>query len=161
MPPAHAPGGNPGRREASVTDPTSNPAVTSSPAMFAGMQSIIDFILELDKLKAVTRKTRPLGLERYENSAEHSWHLAMLALILAEHANEPLDVPKVVKMVLVHDIVEIDANTNKLTLKVSDDEIARRKSGWKQPALKAKKGILFKYARSVRPADEGCVTDEA
>ena len=64
---------------------------------------------------------------------------------------------------LVHDddVIEIDANTNKLTLKVSEEEIAKRKSSWKQPALKAKKGILFKYARSVRPADEGCVTDEA
>jgi len=64
---------------------------------------------------------------------------------------------------LVHDddIIEIDANTNKLTLKVSEEVIAKRKSGWKQPELKAKKGILFKYARSVRPADEGCVTDEA
>jgi len=64
---------------------------------------------------------------------------------------------------LVHDddIIEIDSVTNKLTLKVSEEEIARRKTSWKQPALKATKGILFKYARSVKPADEGCVTDEA
>ena len=45
------------------------------------MQQIIDFILEVEKLKGVTRKTRPLGLDRYENSAEHSWQLALLAYI--------------------------------------------------------------------------------
>ena len=50
------------------------------------MQQIVDFILELDKLKGVTRKTRPLGLDRYENSAEHSWQLAIFAFALAPHA---------------------------------------------------------------------------
>lgn len=69
----------------------------------------LQFILEIDKLKSVYRRTYLIDGERHENSAEHSWHLAMLALLLAEHANEPLDVAKVVKMVLVHDIVEIDA----------------------------------------------------
>jgi putative hydrolase of HD superfamily len=69
----------------------------------------LQFILEIDKLKSVYRRTYLIDGARNENSAEHSWHLAMLALILAEHANEPLDVAKVVKMVLVHDLVEIDA----------------------------------------------------
>ena len=50
------------------------------------MQEIVDFILELDKLKGITRKTRPLGLDRYENSAEHSWQIALLALSLVEYA---------------------------------------------------------------------------
>ena len=50
------------------------------------MQQIVDFILELDKLKGVTRKTRPLGLDRYENSAEHSWQIALLAASLAQFA---------------------------------------------------------------------------
>jgi dihydroxy-acid dehydratase len=59
-----------------------------------------------------------------------------------------------------NDIIEIDAVNNKLTLKVSDEEIAKRKSNWKQPALKATKGILYKYARVVKNASEGCVTDE-
>jgi putative hydrolase of HD superfamily len=49
------------------------------------MQSVVDFILELDRLKGVTRKTRPLGLDRYENSAEHSWQIALLALSLLPH----------------------------------------------------------------------------
>ena len=72
------------------------------------MQQIVDFILELDKLKGVTRKTRPLGLERYENSAEHSWQIALLAASLAPYAAEPVDVDRVTAMLLVHDVGEID-----------------------------------------------------
>ena len=59
------------------------------------------------------------------------------------------------------DIIEIDVKKNKLTLKVAEEEIAKRKKKWKQPALKATKGVLFKYARVVKDASEGCVTDEA
>lgn len=69
----------------------------------------LQFILEIDKLKSIYRRTYLVDGERRENSAEHSWHLAMLAMVLAEHANEPLDVAKVIRMVLIHDIVEIDA----------------------------------------------------
>lgn len=72
------------------------------------MQRIVDFILELDKLKAVTRKAKPLGQDRYENSAEHSWQIAMLAVSLAPYADTPVDVSRVVAMLLVHDIGEID-----------------------------------------------------
>lgn len=72
------------------------------------MQQVIDFILELDKLKAVTRKVRPLGQDRYENSAEHSWQIALLAASLAPYAESPVDIDRVVRMLLVHDIGEID-----------------------------------------------------
>jgi dihydroxy-acid dehydratase len=58
------------------------------------------------------------------------------------------------------DIIKIDIKKNKLTLKVSDKEIKKRRKKWKQPKLKATKGILYKYAKTVKPADEGCVTDE-
>jgi len=58
------------------------------------------------------------------------------------------------------DIIEIDAVNNKLTLKISDEEINKRMEGWKKPALKATNGILYKYAKLVRDASEGCVTDE-
>jgi len=58
------------------------------------------------------------------------------------------------------DIIELDAVNNTITLKVSDDIIAARKKNWKQPALKVKKGVLYKYAKSVRDASEGCVTDQ-
>ena len=75
----------------------------------ADLQPFVDFILELDKLKGVTRKTQPLGLTRYENSAEHSWQIAMLGLSLAHLAESPVDVNRVVQMLLVHDVGEIDA----------------------------------------------------
>jgi putative hydrolase of HD superfamily len=72
------------------------------------MHRIVAFILELDKLKGVTRKTRPLGLERYENSAEHSWQIALLAASLAQYAETAVDLDRVIPMLLVHDIGEID-----------------------------------------------------
>lgn len=69
----------------------------------------VAFIKEIDKLKYIQRRTKLFNSDRHENDAEHSWHLAMMTLVLAEHANETIDVLKVVKMVLIHDIVEIDA----------------------------------------------------
>ncbi len=69
----------------------------------------LEFIQEIDKLKYIQRKTKLFHSDRHENDAEHSWHLAMMAIILAEHANVPVDVLKVLHMVLIHDLVEIDA----------------------------------------------------
>lgn len=69
----------------------------------------INFIKEIDKVKYIQRKTKLFNSDRNENDAEHSWHLAVMAIVLAEHSNEDIDVLKVVKMVLIHDIVEIDA----------------------------------------------------
>ncbi|WP_296150731.1 HD family hydrolase [uncultured Flavobacterium sp.] len=69
----------------------------------------VAFIKEIDKLKYIQRKTKLFNSDRHENDAEHSWHLAMMTIILAEHSDKPIDVLKVVKMVLIHDIVEIDA----------------------------------------------------
>jgi len=69
----------------------------------------IAFIMELDKLKSVLRRSYLTHGERRENSAEHSWHIALAALTLAEYANEPVDIGHVIKLLLLHDIVEIDA----------------------------------------------------
>ncbi|GAB3996857.1 HD domain-containing protein [Spirosoma daeguense] len=69
----------------------------------------IEFIKEIDKLKYIQRKTKLFNSDRNENDAEHSWHLAVMAIVLAQHANFPVDTLKVVKMLLIHDIVEIDA----------------------------------------------------
>lgn len=69
----------------------------------------INFIKEIDKVKYIQRKTKLFNSDRNENDAEHSWHLAVMAIVLAEHSNKDIDVLKVVKMVLIHDIVEIDA----------------------------------------------------
>ena len=72
------------------------------------MQAIIDFIREIDKLKSVERKTKPLGLQRFENSAEHSWQLAVMVLCLSRFSAVPIDVLRTVKMLVLHDIGEID-----------------------------------------------------
>ncbi len=69
----------------------------------------IDFLLEIDKIKEIFRHTRLFNNSRYENDAEHSWHLAVMAIVLSEYSNEPIDINKVIKMVLIHDIVEIDS----------------------------------------------------
>jgi putative hydrolase of HD superfamily len=70
----------------------------------------IEFILEADKLKKVERRTTLLDVSRQENSAEHSWHIALLVLILAEYAkNLDLDFLQVIKLLLIHDLIEIDA----------------------------------------------------
>jgi putative hydrolase of HD superfamily len=69
----------------------------------------IEFIKEVDKLKYILRKTKLINSDRNENDAEHSWHLALMAVVLAGHANFPIDLLRVIKMLLIHDIVEIDA----------------------------------------------------
>lgn len=75
----------------------------------ANLLDQIAFIKEIDKVKYIQRKTKLFNSNRNENDAEHSWHLALMAIVLAEHSNEVIDILKVVKMVLIHDIVEIDA----------------------------------------------------
>lgn len=74
-----------------------------------GFLEQINFIKEIDKLKYIQRKTKLFNSDRCENDAEHSWHLAMMTIILAEHSDVKIDVLKVLKMVLIHDIVEIDS----------------------------------------------------
>src|SRR5437667_9859087 len=89
------------------------------------MQQIVDFILELEKLKGVTRKTRPLGLERYENSAEHSWQIALFASSMAQYAETPVNIDRVIGMLLVHDIGEIDTGD---TMVYVEEGLAERKA---------------------------------
>lgn len=67
------------------------------------------FALEIDKEKNIFRQTHLSGQGRNENDAEHAWHLAIMAYLLQEHSNEPIDIAKVMLMCLIHDIVEIDA----------------------------------------------------
>lgn len=69
----------------------------------------LSFLIEADKLKSVIRGTQLNDGSRYENTGEHSWHIALYALIMAEHAVKPVDVSRVIKMLLLHDLVEIDA----------------------------------------------------
>ena len=73
------------------------------------LQRQLRFILELDKEKKIFRQTHLSGHGRNENDAEHAWHMAIMAFLLQEYANEPVDVAKVMLMCLIHDVVEIDA----------------------------------------------------
>ncbi|NBC97320.1 MAG: HD domain-containing protein [Deinococcus-Thermus bacterium] len=69
----------------------------------------LDFLTEIDKLKSVLRASPLADGSRRENSGEHSWHIAMHALVLADHADPDVSIDRVIRMLLVHDIVEIDA----------------------------------------------------
>ena len=69
----------------------------------------LEFVLEIDKEKNIFRQTHLSGQGRNENDAEHAWHMAIMAYLLREYANEPVDIGRVMLMCLIHDIVEIDA----------------------------------------------------
>ena len=75
----------------------------------ADLAARLRFVLEADSLKSVLRRNSITDGSRRENSAEHSWHLALMALVLAPRRGEPIDVARVIEMLLVHDLVEIDA----------------------------------------------------
>lgn len=93
----------------------------------------ISFIKEIDKLKYIQRRTKLFDSDRHENDAEHSWHLAVMALVLSGHSNKPIDVLKVVKMVLIHDLVEIDAgdtfiyDTSKNHINTDEERLAAKR----------------------------------
>ena len=98
----------------------------------------LQFILEIDRLKSVLRRSYLIDVERNENSAEHSWHLALAAMVLAEHANEKIDVAKVIRLVLIHDLVEIDAGDTF----VYDDAANAGKAAREQAAANRLFGLL-------------------
>ena len=80
--------------------------------MTARLDQQIAFLNEADKLKSITRATTLADGSRAENSAEHSWHLTLYALVLADHAKAGVDISRVIKMLVLHDLVEIDAGDN-------------------------------------------------
>ena len=86
----------------------------------------IAFVLEIDKLKSVLRRSYLLNETRRENSAEHSWHLSAMALVLAEHGDAEVDQLRVLKMLLVHDIVEIDSGDTYIYDAAGNDTKAAR-----------------------------------
>lgn len=103
----------------------------------------IRFIIEMDKMKTIYRQTLLLDQSRTETDAEHSWHLAMLALVLEPHFPEGIDKDKVIRMCLVHDIVEIDAG----------DTFAYDKEGYKTKAIREEKAADRIY--KLLPGEEG------
>jgi putative hydrolases of HD superfamily len=98
----------------------------------------IEFILEIDRLKSVLRRTPLLDRSRRENTAEHSWQIALMAVLLAEHANPPVDINHVVVMLLVHDLVEIDAGDTF----IYDEEALATKSARELQAAERIFGLL-------------------
>ena len=90
-------------------------------AATARLRDQLAFVLEVDALKSVIRRNYLADGSRLENTAEHSWTLALMALVLAEHAVEPVDVGTVVQMVVIHDLVEVDAGD---TYIYDDDALA-------------------------------------
>ncbi len=80
--------------------------------MTARLEQQIAFLNEADKLKQIIRGTTLCDASRYENSAEHSWHLTLYALVLADQADDSVDINRVIKMLILHDLVEIDAGDN-------------------------------------------------
>ena len=88
----------------------------------------IEFLKEIDRLKTVFRRAYIADASRRENSAEHSWHVAMMAMILSEHCRQELDLLRIIKMLLVHDIVEIDAGDTGIYDTVAALDKAKRES---------------------------------
>ena len=103
----------------------------------------IDFLLEIDRVKQVVRHNPLADGSRPENDAEHMWHLTVMALVLAEHAGEPVDVVRVVTMLALHDVVEIDTGDV-----LFYDEEARRAAA---PAERAAAERIF----GLLPDDQG------
>ncbi|KRB61568.1 phosphohydrolase [Rhizobium sp. Root708] len=90
----------------------SNTSAAALLSGFTGRERLVaqlTFIVEAEKLKTVLRRTRLLDRSRVENDAEHTWELALMASILAEYSRKPIDLSKVLRMLLIHDVVEIDA----------------------------------------------------
>jgi len=88
---------------------THGPSAVPAAAGQSALERRIRFALEVDRLKSVMRRTRLVDGSRHENSAEHSWHLAILAMLLADTAGADVDQGRVLRMLLVHDIIEVDA----------------------------------------------------
>lgn len=112
------------------------------------LEQQLKFIVEIDKVKNIFRQTYLADGRRKENDAEHSWHIALMAYLLQEYAEEPVDVPKVMLMVLIHDLVEIDAGDTY----AYDSEGAKTK---RERAVKAAERIF-----GILPEDQGAYLRE-
>ena len=89
----------------------------------ASLADQVSFLREIEKLKGVNRANKTVD-GRYENSAEHSWHVALMALLLEEHASDRLDMLQVVRLLLIHDIVEIDAGDTSIYAPDQESKLA-------------------------------------
>ncbi|WJV54562.1 HD domain-containing protein [Prodigiosinella aquatilis] len=84
-------------------------SLASTVLNFGSLTDVVGFLMEIDKLKSVQRRSKVIGTSRHEDSAEHSWHFAVAVMSLAPYAGKDVDIQRVIQMALIHDIVEIDA----------------------------------------------------
>lgn len=123
----------------------------------------LSFLIEADKLKSVLRGTTLHDSSRRENSGEHSWHIALYALIMAEHAHAPVNTNRVIKMLLIHDLVEIDAGDVPIHSNAARDTAAQEAA--EQAAADRLFGLLpadqAKSFRSLWEEFEASETDDA
>jgi putative hydrolase of HD superfamily len=101
-------------------------AFPGEPELSGRLRRQVSFVLELDRAKQIVRRNRLADGSRCENDAEHMWHVAMAALVLAEHAGSPVDVGRVLLLCLVHDVVEIDAGDTFLYDEAAQGDKAER-----------------------------------
>ena len=123
------------------------------------IETILDFVIEAEKLKSVLRKTRPVGLDRFENAAEHSWHVCLCALMLQDHANDPINIDRVLKMLLIHDLCEIDAGDTLVYASETEEVKAKERDGvrrvlgiWPEPQAERYMNLWTEF-------DEGVTAD--
>lgn len=132
----------------------------------AQLERLLEFTVEVEKLKNIQRKTKPVGLERYENSAEHSWHVCLMALMFKEFAEDDINIDRVIKMLLIHDLGEIDTGdiiiyqseslenkqkeeqgVKRLLSFLSEEQAAEYLSLWQE--FEAGESVDSKYARAI------------
>lgn len=125
------------------------------------LEKDMDFILEMNKMKSIQRETRNLTNDRRENDAEHSFYVTIMAMILGEYADKNIDINKVIKMMLIHDLVEIDAGDTF----AYDEEGYKSKYDREQKAANRIFALLSphkeKFYKDLYNEFEDCQTEEA
>lgn len=119
------------------------------------IEQALDFLVEVEKLKNILRQTRPVGLSRRENSAEHSWHVCLAALMLKDYANESINIDRVIKMLLIHDLGEIDAGDMIVYQAETDKQKALEQEGVKRLLSKLPDGQGEEYLHLWREFEAG------
>ncbi|GAA4883896.1 HD domain-containing protein [Ferrimonas pelagia] len=127
--------------------------------MHSQIQLILDFMVEIEKLKDVHRKTRPVGLKRYENSAEHSWHVCLSALMLKDFAAEPVNIDRVIRMLLIHDLGEIDAGDTIIYASETPENKLAEENGVKRILSLLPESVAEGYLELWREFEDGATAD--
>ena len=123
------------------------------------IENVITFMIEIEKLKNIHRQTKPVGLDRYENSAEHSWHVCLSALMLKDYANETINIERVIKMLLIHDLGEIDGGDKIIYSSETKDQKDKETSGVKRILSYLPKEEQEKYMALWYEFEEGKTPD--